>query len=98
MACHVVNPSTKSEDPMVSRCSIISSDISQRIPLTMRLQPLRMSCMTVTYAWGEGASFPTFEIPDPDLPVHYTTCMALRLRQIELSAKTVYGRPVLNTT
>ena len=38
-----------------------------------------------------------FEIPDPDLPIHYTIFMALRLRQMELSAKTVYG-PVLNTT
>jgi len=31
------------------------------------------------------------------LPIHYTTFMALRLRQMELSAKTVYG-PVLNFT
>ena len=38
-----------------------------------------------------------FEIPDPDLPIHYTTFMAPRLRQMELSAKTVYG-PVLKTT
>jgi len=32
-----------------------------------------------------------FEIPDPDLPIHYTTFMPLRLRQMELCAKTVYG-------
>jgi len=39
-----------------------------------------------------GANFSrTFEIPDPDLPIHYTTFMALRLRQMELSAKTMYG-------
>jgi len=38
-----------------------------------------------------------FEIPGPDLPIHYTTCMALRLRQTELSAKTAYFPP-LNTT
>jgi len=38
-----------------------------------------------------------FEIPDPDLPLHYTTLMALRLRQMELSDKTVYG-PILQTT
>jgi len=49
----------------------------------------------VTYAYG---NFPhIFEIPDPDFPIHYTTCMALRLRQIELSPKMVHG-PVLNTT
>ena len=42
--------------------------------------------------WG---IFPhTFEIPDPDLPIHYTTFMALRLRQMELSAKTMYGHVV----
>jgi len=38
-----------------------------------------------------------FEIPDPDLPIHYTTCMALRLRQMELSAKIAYF-PLLKTT
>jgi len=38
-----------------------------------------------------------FEIPDPDLPTHYATFMALRLRQMELSAKTKYG-PVLKIT
>jgi len=37
-----------------------------------------------------GANFPhIFENPDPDLPIHYTTLMALRLWQIELCAKTV---------
>jgi len=35
--------------------------------------------------------FPTFEIPYPDLLIHYTTYIAVRFRQIELSAKTVYG-------
>jgi len=46
----------------------------------------------------KGANFShIFEIPDPDLPIHYTTFMALRLRQMELSTKTVYG-PVLKTT
>jgi len=38
-----------------------------------------------------------FEIPNPDLPIHYTTFMALRLRQMELSANTMYG-PVLKIT
>jgi len=38
-----------------------------------------------------------FEIPDHDLPIQYTSFMTLRLRQIELSAKTVYY-PVLKTT
>jgi len=38
---------------------------------------------------GSGANFShIFEIPDPDLPIHYTTLMALWLRQ---TAKTAYG-------
>jgi len=49
----------------------------------------------VTYAYGQ--IFPIFEIPDPDLPLNYTTFMALRLRQMELSTKTVY-RPVPKIT
>jgi len=45
-----------------------------------------------------GANFyPIFEIPDPNLPTHCTTFMALQLRQMELSARTVYG-PVLKIT
>ena len=37
-----------------------------------------------------------FEISDTDLPIYYTTFMALRLRQMDLYAKTVYGPgPVL---
>jgi len=32
-----------------------------------------------------------FEIPDPNLPIHCTTFMALRLRQMELSTKTMFG-------
>jgi len=32
-----------------------------------------------------------FEIPNLDLLINYTTFMALRLRQMELSAKTIYG-------
>jgi len=50
----------------------------------------------VTYAQGANFSH-IFEIHDPDLPIHSTTFMALRLKQMELSAKTVYG-PVLKVT
>ena len=70
----------------------MSSDISHRIPLTMPLQPLRMRRITRLCAGGNFSHI--FEIPDPDLPIHYTTFMALRLKQTESSAKTVYG-PVL---
>ena len=50
MAGHVVNPSTKFEDPTAIRSWVIGSDISHRIPLTYRsdcsLQPLRMRRIT----------------------------------------------------
>jgi len=45
-----------------------------------------------------GQIFPAYlKFPDPDLPVHYATFMALRLRQMELSAKTMYD-PVQKIT
>jgi len=50
----------------------------------------------VTYAQGTNCSR-IFEIPDPELPIHYTTFMTLLLRQMELSGKTIYG-PVLKIT
>jgi len=50
----------------------------------------------VIYAQGANC-FRIFEIPDPYLPIDYTPFMALRLRQTELSAKTMYG-PVLKIT
>jgi len=46
MAGHVVNPSIMFEDPTAIRSLVMSSDISHRIPLTMRLQPLRMRRIT----------------------------------------------------
>jgi len=46
MAGHVINPITKFEDPMAIRSRVMSSDISHRIPLTMRLQPLHMRRIT----------------------------------------------------
>jgi len=37
-----------------------------------------------------------FEIPDLKLAIHYTSFMAIKLRQMQLSAKTGYN-PVLKT-
>jgi len=54
MAGHMVNPSTKVEDPTAIRSWVMSS--------------------------GMGQIFPTFQISDPDFPIHYTTSMALRRR------------------
>jgi len=92
-AGHVGNPSTKFEDPTPIRSWLMSYDVCHRPPLTMRLEPLRMRC--ITWPVRRGANFPQiFEFPDPDLSLHYATPTALRSTYIELSAKIVYG-PVL---
>ena len=77
MAGHVVNPSTKFEDPTAISSWVMSSDISHRIPLTMRLQ--RLCMRRITWPMRIEANFShIFEIPDPDLSVHYLTFLALR--------------------
>jgi len=88
MAGHVVNRSTKFEDPMAIRSWVMSSDISHRIPLTMRLQQLRMR--RITWPMRKGNFTHIFDIPDPDLPIHYTTFMALRWR-----LRAVYSSPMI---
>jgi len=56
MAGHVVNPSTKFEYPTAICSWVLSSDICRRIPLTMRLQPLRMR--RITWPMHRGKFFP----------------------------------------
>jgi len=63
MAGHVVNPSTKFEDPTANRSWVISSDITHRIPLTVRLQPLRMR--SITWPMRSGKFFPDIWNPWP---------------------------------
>jgi len=63
MAGHVVNPSTKFEDPTAICSWVISSDISHRIRLTMRLQPLRMR--RITWPMCSGKFFPHIWNPWP---------------------------------
>jgi len=63
MAGHVINPSTKFEDPMAIRSWVMSSDISRRIPLTMRLQPLHMR--RITWPMRRGQIFPHIWNPWP---------------------------------
>jgi len=89
-ADHVVIPSTKFEDAMAVSSWVMSSDISHRISLTMHLQPLRMR--RVTWHMCIGQIFLTYlkSLILMCLFTIHTTCMALRLRQIELSAKTVW--------
>jgi len=57
MAGHVVNPSTKFENPTAIHSWVMSSDISRRLPLTMRLQPLRMR-RHITWPMCRGKFFP----------------------------------------
>ena len=63
--------------------------------LTSPMQPLHAHAPY--HVTCVGANFSRiFVIRDPDLPIRCTTFMALRLRQMELSSKTVYG-PVLKS-
>jgi len=55
MTGHVINPFTKFEDPTAVHSWVMSSDISHRTPLTMRLQPLRMR--RITWPMYRGAHF-----------------------------------------
>ena len=93
MAGQVVNPSTKFEDPKAVRSRGMSPD-----------RGCHWQCVYSHYACAVsrdlcivGKFSRIFEILDPDLLIHYTTFMALRLRQMELCAKTMYG-PVLKIT
>jgi len=63
MAGYVVNSSTKFEYLKAIRSWVISSDISHRIPLTMRLQPLRMR--RITWPMRSGKFFPHIWNPWP---------------------------------
>jgi len=95
MAGQVVNPSTKFED---LRLSVLELWVLTSL-IGYHWQYVCSHCAcAVSRDLCAGANFPhIFEIPDPDLPLHYTTFMALRLRQMELSAKTMFG-PVLKIT
>jgi len=75
---HMVNPSTKIEDLTAIPSWVMSSDISHRIPLTLRLQPLRMR--RITWPMRRRQIFYTYLkslTPVCDMPIHNTTCMAL---------------------
>ena len=95
MAGHVINPCTKFEDPTAIRSWVwvVTS------PIGYHWQCVCNHCVcAVSRDLSVGANFSRiFEIYDPDLPLRYTTFLALRLRQMELFAKIVYG-PVLKNT
>jgi len=58
MAGHVINNSTKFEDPTPIRSWLMSYDVRHRPPLTMRLEPLRMRL--ITWPVRRGQIFPKY--------------------------------------
>jgi len=78
MAGHVVNLSSKFEDPTAIHSCVISSDISHRIPLTMRVQPRRMR--RITWPMHRGKFFPHISNLWPRFAysLRDTTLLALR--------------------
>ena len=63
MAARVINPSTKFEDPMPILSWLMSYNVRHRLPLTMRLEPLRMRRMTWPVPMGK--FFPNIWNPWP---------------------------------
>jgi len=86
MAGHVTNPATKFEDPKTIRSRVTSYNGSHRLALKMRTLPLRMRRITWPVSRGSKTNY-IFGIPDPDLPIHYTTFIGLRRR-----LRVVYSR------
>jgi len=74
MAGHVVNPSTKFEDPTPIRSRLMSYDVRHRLPLTVRLEPLRR----ITWPVFRGKFFPNIWNPWPRFV--YSLCNPTALR------------------
>jgi len=65
---------TKFEAPTPIRSWVMSDNVYHWLPLKMCTRPLRMRRIT----WVGGENDYIFGIPDHDLPIHYTTTVALR--------------------
>ena len=87
MVGHVTNPATKFEDPTTIRSWVTSYNASHWLLLKMRARPLRMR--RITWPASIGSKNYIFGIPDPDLPIHYTTFIGF-LRRLRV----VYSRAV----
>ena len=72
MAGHMINPSTNFEDPVAIRSWVISSDISHRLLLIMRLQPLRMR--RITWRMRRGKFYPHIWNPLTPICLFTTAC------------------------
>jgi len=68
---------TKFEDPTPIRSWVMSYNVCRWLPLKMRTWTLRMR--RITWPVSRGSKTITFfGIPDPDLPIHYATSVAVR--------------------
>jgi len=78
--------------PLTQLCSCVLEYIASSILLllTARLRPLHMR--RTRHHLCRGHIFHICETRDPDCSIHFATYVALRSRQIELSAKLLYGR------
>ena len=79
---------TKFKAPTPIHSFVMSDNVSHWLPLKMRTLPLRMR--RITWPINRGQNNYIFGIPDPDLPIHYTTFIGLRRR-----LKVVYSRASL---
>ena len=96
MAGYVISRSTKFEDPTAIRSWVISSDIPYRIPLPVRLQPLRMR--RITWPMRSGKFSPHIWNPWPRFAnsLYNFFGATIKINGV-IAGKTVYG-PVLKTT
>jgi len=86
MAGHRTNLTSEFYDPTPIRSWVMSYNVFHWLPLKMRTRPLRMR--RITWPVSRGSKMITFVIiPDPDLPIHYTTFIGLRRR-----LRVVYSR------
>jgi len=68
---------TKFEAATPIRSWVMSDNVSHWLPLKMRTRPLRMRRITWPVSTGSKTNY-IFGIPDPDLPIQYTTYIGLR--------------------
>ena len=90
MPGYVTNLATKLEDPMTIRSWVTSYNGSHWLPLKMCTRPLRVRRITWSVSMGVKNNN-IFGIPDPDLPIHYTSLVALRWILLKLSAKIMHA-------
>jgi len=79
------HPSLKFDDLTAIHSSLMSSHISHRILLTMHMRRITWPMST--------RHFLTSEIPDPDLPIHYTSRRASRLGSVTARHSSIGSQP-----